>query len=108
MNTIKPGEKLYTTPVRLKVPLMDQFDHLRIEVRRRHDRNLIRAGVIREALDATFSPEASLNLAETATAADMGLMIRERLRAGAAKPKRNMQGKKADAARDARNPRSYR
>lgn len=94
MKTIRPGGKLYMTPVRLTIPLMDQFDHLRIEVRRRHGRNLIRAGVIREALGAVFSPEASLDLAEAATAEEMGRMIRERLKAGAAKPK----GKKSDAA----------
>lgn len=96
MNSTKPGEKLYMTPVRLTVPLMDHFDQLRIEVRRRHGRNLIRAGVIREALDAVFSPDASLDLAEAATAEEMGRMIRERLKAGAgvAKPK----GKKSEAA----------
>ena len=95
MSKAPSTEKVYLTPVRLSDELMDYFDRLRIEVRRRHGRNLLRAGVLREAIEGVFSPEVGLDFASVETPEAMGRMVRECLIAGS---KSLARGKKPEAA----------
>jgi hypothetical protein len=71
-------EALQTTLVRLPIPLLDKLDTLKIAVRRKHGKNIVRAAVIRQLLEAVLADETTLDLSGQCSAEGMGQLLRSR------------------------------